>query len=194
MASHRRPGPKVLRVLLLVAVVRSEVHLRLIQAADELRPVLLLADEYAEWARERVLADYGINLEFESERDLFLDLDGLREPRARLYVAEISGEPVGMGGLRPLAADEAEIKRMFVRPSSRGLGIGRAILQRLIDDARTLGYTTIHLDSAPFMHEAHGLYRRFGFVPSSPHKGWEFESVPAVHEIAVFMSLDLGAN
>jgi GNAT superfamily N-acetyltransferase len=178
----------------LVAVVRSEVHLRLIQAADELRPLLLLADEYAEWARERMLADYGINLEFESERDLFLDLDGLREPRARLYVAEISGEPVGMGGLRPLAADEAEIKRMFVRPSSRGLGIGRAILQRLIDDARTLGYTTIHLDSAPFMHEAHALYRRFGFVPSSPHKGWEFESVPAVHEIAVFMSLDLGAN
>jgi GNAT superfamily N-acetyltransferase len=194
LASHRRPGPKVLRVLLLVVVVRSEVHLRLIQAADELRPVLLLAAEYAEWARERVLADYGINLEFESERDLFLDLDGLREPRARLYVAEISGEPVGMGGLRPLAADEAEIKRMFVRPSSRGLGIGRAILQRLIDDARTLGYTTIHLDSAPFVHEAHALYRRFGFMPSSPHQGWEFESVPAMHEIAVFMSLDLGAN
>ena len=174
-------------------VVRSEVHLRLIQAADELRPVLLLADEYAQWARERVLADYGINLEFESERDLILDL-GLREPRARLYVAEISGEPVGMGGLRPLAADEAEIKRMFVRPSSRGLGIGRAILQRLIDDARTLGYTTIHLDSASFMREAHALYQSFGFVPSSPHKGWEFESVPAVHEIAVFMSLELGAN
>ena len=175
-----------------MAVVRSEVHLRLIQAADELSPVVLLAAEYAEWARECVLADYGINLEFESERDLFLDLDGLREPRARLYIAEISGEPVGMGGLRPLAADEAEIKRMFVRPSSRGLGIGRAILQQLIDDARTLGYTTIHLDSAPFMLEAHALYRRFGFVPSSPHKGWEFESVPAVHEIAVFMSLDLG--
>jgi GNAT superfamily N-acetyltransferase len=170
------------------------VGLRLIQAADELSPVVLLSSEFAEWVRGRILADYGINLEFGSERDLFLDLDGLREPRARLYIAEINGEPVGIGGLRPIAAHEAEIKRMYVRPSSRGQGVGRAILQRLIDDARALGYRTIHLDSACFMHEAHALYRRFGFVPDSPHKGWEFESVPALHEIAVFMSLDLGAD
>jgi GNAT superfamily N-acetyltransferase len=174
------------------AVIRSEVDLRLVQAAEELSPVVSLAGEYAEWVRGRVLADYGIELEFESERDLFLDLDGLREPRARLYVAEIDGEPVGIGGLRPIGAHDAEIKRMYVRPSSRGLGVGQAILQRLIDDARPLGYRTIHLDTALFMHEAHALYRSFGFVPSSPHKGWEFESVPAIHEIAVFMSLDLG--
>jgi GNAT superfamily N-acetyltransferase len=81
----------------------------------------------------------------------------LREPRARLYLAEIDGEPVGIGGLRPLSGDDAEIKRMYVRPSARGRGVGRAILQRLIDDARALGYRTIRLDSACFMHEAHAL-------------------------------------
>jgi hypothetical protein len=59
--------------------------------------------------------------------------------------------------------------------------VGRAILQRLIDDARALGYRTIRLDSARFMREAHALYRRFGFVPSSPHK-WEFESMPALRQ------------
>jgi hypothetical protein len=64
----------------------------------------------------------------------------------------------------------------------------------LVDDARELGYRTTYLDTGPFMHEAHALYRSFGFVPSSPHKGWEFESVPGVKEIAVFMSLDLGAD
>jgi hypothetical protein len=42
----------------------------------------------------------------------------MRESRARLYIAEIGAEPVGMGGLRPLVADEAEIKRMYVRPSA----------------------------------------------------------------------------
>jgi acetyltransferase (GNAT) family protein len=73
---------------------------------------------------------------------------------------------------------------------SRGLGVGRAILQKLIDDAHTLGYRTIRLDSARFRHEAHALYRRFGFVPSSPHE-WEFESMPALRETAVFMRLDL---
>ena len=169
------------------------VGLRLIRTADELGPVVVLAGEYEEWVRGRILADYGIDFEFKSERDLFLDLDGLLEPRARLYIAEINSEPVGIGGLRPLAAHEAEIKRMYVRPSSRGLGVGRAILQRLIDDARALGYRTIRLDSARFMHEAHALYRRFGFVPGSPYE-WEFESVPALLEITVFMRLDLGAD
>jgi GNAT superfamily N-acetyltransferase len=169
------------------------VSLRLVRTADELGPVVVLAGEFEEWVRARVLADYGIDFEFKSERDLFLDLDGLLEPRARVYIAELDGEPVGIGGLRPLAVREAEIKRMYVRPSSRGLGVGRAILQRLIDDARGLGYRTIRLDSARFMHEAHALYRRFGFVPSGPHK-WEFESTPALRETAVFMRLELGQD
>jgi GNAT superfamily N-acetyltransferase len=176
------------------AVTASEVELRLIQAVGELGPVTLLAGEYAEWVRGRVLAEYGFELEFESARDLFLDLEGLRQPRARLYVAEVVGEPIGMGGLRPLTADDAEIKRMYVRPSARGQGAGRAILQRLIDDARGLGYRTIHLDSAPFMHEAQTLYRSFGFAPSTQHEGFEFERLPAVREITVFMRLDLGPN
>ena len=167
------------------------VCLRLVRTAEELGPVVLLAGEFEEWVRARILADYGIEFEFKSERDLFLDLDGLLEPRARLYIAEVNAEPVGIGGLRPLAADEAEIKRMYVRPTSRGLGAGRAILQQLIDDAHALGYRAIRLDSARFMHEAHALYRRFGFVPSSPHR-WEFDSTPALRETAVFMRLDLG--
>jgi GNAT superfamily N-acetyltransferase len=176
-------------------VARPEVVLRLVQAADELGPVALLSAELTDWARERTLADYGVDLEFESEEGLFRDLDSMRESRARLYLAEIEGEPVGMGALRPLAPDVAEIKRMYVRPSTRGLGVGRAILQQLIDDARGLGYETIHLDSAPFMHEAHALYRSFGFVPTGPHKGWEFESVSGLRDIpVVFMSLNFGAG
>jgi hypothetical protein len=72
----------------------------LVRTADELGPVVLLAGEYEEWVRARILADYGIDFEFKSERDLFLDLDGLLEPSARLYIAEINGEPVGIGGLK----------------------------------------------------------------------------------------------
>ena len=94
----------------------------MIEAADELSPVVLLAGEYEEWVRARILADYGIDFEFKSERDLFLDLDGLLEPRARLYIAEINGEPVGIGGLRPLAAHEAEIKRIVCALHPAGWG------------------------------------------------------------------------
>ena len=169
---------------------------RSIQTPEEFGPIVLLAGEFTEWARGRLLAEYGIDLEFESEQALFSDFGSLQESRGRLYLAELDSEPVGMGGLKPVAArDEAEIKRMYVRPSARGLGIGRAILQRLIDDARMLGFTTLRLDSAPFMHEAHALYRQFGFVPSAPHEGWEFEGVPALRDVpGVFMSLDLSAD
>src|SRR5262249_9051442 len=168
------------------------MQLRLIQAADDLAPAVLLANEFSKWARGRTEADYGIRLEeSESERRLLSDLEGLRLPPARLYVAEIDGEPVGIGGLKPLMADEAAIKRMYVRPSARGLGIGRAILQQLIDDACALGYSTIRLESAAFMHEAHALYQRFGFIPTTPYVGREFESVRAVDDISVFMVLEL---
>jgi GNAT superfamily N-acetyltransferase len=135
------------------------------------------------------------SIEFGSTEDRFLDLGDPLDSRARLYLAEISCEPVGMGGLRPISTDEAEIKRMYVRPPARGLGVGRAILQRLIDAARTLGYKTIRLDRAPFMHEAQALYRSSGFVPSDPHRGWEFENVPALRYVpGVFMSLDRGTD
>jgi GNAT superfamily N-acetyltransferase len=172
----------------------ANVRLRLIRAADELSAAALLAGEYAEWARGRAKADHGIDLESESEGRLLIDLDAMRVPRARLYVAEVDGEPVGIGGLKPLTGDEAEIKRMYVRASSRGLGIGRTILERLIDDARTLGYRTIRLESAAFMHEAHALYRRFGFLPTPTYAGREFEQIRAVDEISVFMALDLSAD
>ena len=171
---------------------RPEVVLRLVQTEDEVSAAASLAGEFAEWARGRIFAEYGIDLELEDEQGLLSDLEGLRVSRARLYLAEIAGAPVGVGGLKPLGADDAEIKRMYVRPSARGLGAGAAILRRLIDDAHTLGYRRIHLDTGRFMLEAQSLYRRFGFVPSSPQTGWEFESVPAMHETAVFMSLDLG--
>ena len=150
----------------------------MIQAADELGPVALLSAELTEWARGRTLADYGVDLEFESEAGLFRDLDNMRESRARLYLAEMEGEPVGMGALRPLAPGVAEIKRMYVRPSARGLGVGRAILQRLIDDARGLGYKTIDLDSAPFMHEAHALYRSSDSCPPDPIKAGSSRACP----------------
>jgi GNAT superfamily N-acetyltransferase len=172
---------------------RAEVRLRIIEAADDLSPAILLATEFSDWARGRSEADYGIKLEeFERESRLLSDLEGLRLPPARLYLAEINDEPVGIGALRPLSADEAEIKRMYVRPSFRGLGVGRAILQQLIDDARTLGFKTVRLESAAFMHEAHALYRSFGFAPSTSYAGREFESIRAVDDISVFMALDLG--
>jgi GNAT superfamily N-acetyltransferase len=173
-------------------MAEPEVVLRLVRTPGELTGVTLLNTEYVEWARGRMQADYGVDLQFESEQSLAAGFDGSDESRARLYLAEIGGEPVGMGGLAPLTTDDAEIKRMYVRPSSRGKGVGRRLLQQLLDDARALGYRTVYLDSGPFMREAHALYQSFGFQPSTPHRGWQFENNPDLNDIPiVFMSLAL---
>jgi GNAT superfamily N-acetyltransferase len=76
---------------------------------------------------------------------------------------------------------------MFVLPSARGLGVGRAIVERLVADARALGLATIHLESASFMHSAHALSRSVGFVPSDSYDGLEFGDA----DVSVFMRLDL---
>ena len=82
-----------------------------------------------------------------------------------------------------------EIKRMFVLPTARGLGVGRAIVERLVADARALGFRTVYLESASFMHSAHALYRSVGFVSCDSYPGREFEGV--AHDVSIFMRLDL---
>ena len=82
-----------------------------------------------------------------------------------------------------------EVKRMFVRPSARGLGVGRAIVEQLTADARELGCEALVLESASFMHPAHALYRSVGFVPTDGYAGREFEEFD--HDGVVFMRLDL---
>jgi GNAT superfamily N-acetyltransferase len=152
---------------------------------------MTLAREYGEWARARAEADYGIVVGSEGEGGLSIDLDGLLDTRARLYVAEVGDDAVGIGGLKPLSGDAAEIKRMYVRPAGRGLGIGKALLRQLIDDARALGFQTLRLETTAFMPEAQALYRSFGFAATDAYEGREFADVPGAAEIQTFMALDL---
>lgn len=62
---------------------------------------------------------------------------------------------------------------MYVRPEFRGKGVGRALLDRLITEAREVGYQRMRLDSARFMHVAHTLYRSMGFQDIPAYEGSE---------------------
>lgn len=79
----------------------------------------------------------------------------------------------GMGGLRRLDGERAELKRIYLRPGLRGQGLGRQLVRRLMDDARRFGYRQLCLDTAPFMQEARSLYRRLGFQDGPVHAGTE---------------------
>ena len=84
-------------------------------------------------------------------------------PEGRLYLARWDGAAAGCGALRKLDGGSCELKRLYVRPAFRGHRIGEALLERLIGDARVIGYRHMLLDTLPALDSALRLYRRFGF-------------------------------
>lgn len=106
-------------------------------------------------------------------------------PRGAFYLVERDGATLAMGGLRTIAPGIGELKRLYVRPSARGLGIGPALVARLLADADAFGLKTLRLDTAPFMHAAHKLYAAAGFVDRGPYP--EAEVPAALHERWRFM-------
>lgn len=109
-------------------------------------------------------------------------------PCGRLLLALIDGSPVGCVGLRPHDEHTGEMKRLFVQPGHQGRGRGRLLVEALTTEARTIGYTTLLLDTLPSMQSATRLYESFGFVRRPPY----FDS-PIIGG-NVFMELSLGGN
>ena len=106
------------------------------------------------------------------------------EPAGRLYLAAWDGETAGCVALHPLEGDLAELKRLYVRPAFRGRGIGRALTERIIADARAEGYRTLQLDTQPFLPEAIRLYQKLGFAEM---KGYNTSPLPET----IYMKLEL---
>ena len=135
--------------------------------------VAALMVDYLTWAIERLAHDYGVD---EPPTHPSLVRDGLvnyRPPVGRLILAECEGQPVGVGAIRRLRAGVVEVKRMYVAPGWRDRHVGSAILDRLLDQAREMGATTVLLDTCRFMTDAQRLYRSRGFVERSPYEGTE---------------------
>jgi GNAT superfamily N-acetyltransferase len=84
------------------------------------------------------------------------------------FVTRWDGQPAGCGGVKLFGQEYGEIKRMFVRPAFRGLGLGKAMLQHLADFARSRQITVLRLETGIYQPEAIGLYERFGFERRPP--------------------------
>jgi putative acetyltransferase len=98
----------------------------------------------------------------------FLDLAQLSAPEIRFFVARRAGVPVACGALRVDAAGYGEIKRMYVVPSARGAGFGRAILERIESEAAREGLRFLRLETGIHQAEAIALYRASGYVDCAP--------------------------
>ncbi len=90
-------------------------------------------------------------------------------PRGLLLLTYAGDEPIGCVALRDLGQRSAEMKRLYVRPSRRAAGAGRALVEAIIASAASLNYRRIRLDTLPSMTRAIALYQELGFVRVDPY-------------------------
>ena len=141
----------------------SEVELVEARTAADLEQVRRLFRAYADWLE--------VDLCFQGFEQELATLPGRYAPPAgRLLLARIGAEAVGAIGLRPLEPGICEMKRLWVEPGFGGRGLGRALAERIIDDARQIGYARMRLDTFPArMAAAQHLYSSLGFREIPPY-------------------------
>ena len=102
----------------------------------------------------------------------------------RLYIAYHDEKPVACIGLRKIDKEICEMKRLYVRPNYRGKGLGNELVDRIIYDAKAIGYKYMVLDTLPFLDSAIRMYKKYGFY-----------EIPAYNDSPVdntiFLKLDL---
>ena len=101
---------------------------------------------------------------FDPSLSISADVEELTEPAGLLLVARLRGEPIGCGALKLHGGEPAEIKRMWVAATARGLGVGRRILGELEQRAREHGVGLVRLETNRSLREATSLYRSAGYV------------------------------
>lgn len=105
------------------------------------------------------------------------DLSGLEQPSVRVWSAWLAGELAGVGALAQLDADNGELKSMRVADTHRGTGVGRAMLEHLIAEARSCGMSALWLETgatAEFL-PAQRLYESAGFTRCEPFGSYVFD-------------------
>jgi ribosomal protein S18 acetylase RimI-like enzyme len=150
-----------------------QVVIRQVESPDEEDDAARLMAAYLRWGAEQLRHEYGVGDAPADAVDVRAGLDAYRPPAGRLLVAYSAGEAVGVGALRRLQDGAGEIKRMYVVPEARSLGIGSRLLDALLHSAQDAGIGVVRLDTAGFMTSAHRLYRSRGFIERSPYEGTE---------------------
>lgn len=140
--------------------------LEIASTPEELDAVRQLFQAYAD--------QLGVDLCFQNFAQELRELPGeYAAPRGALLVARVGNAMAGCCALRPLDAADypnaAEMKRLFVRPAYRGLGLGRLLAEGILDAARQGGYDCVLLDTLDDMEAARALYEELGFEEVPPY-------------------------
>ena len=160
------------------------MSLELIPAYDRPAEVLSLFTEYTHMLVSHD-PSFQIYLDIQHYEDEIRDLEAkYGRPEGHLYLALWDGEAAGCIALRKLDTRRCEMKRLYVRPAFRGHKIGDALVDRVIQDAKAIGYRYMLLDTLPFLEAAIHMYQKRGFyeIPC-------YNDSPV--ETTIFMQYDL---
>jgi ribosomal protein S18 acetylase RimI-like enzyme len=156
------------------------------------RPSVVQAESSAQIAHARELfleyaQSLGFSLCFQNFDQELAGLPGdYAPPEGRLLLAECEGELAGCVALHKLDGEICEMKRLYLRPQFRGKGLGRVLADKIINEARSIGYKRMRLDTVdPVMKDAVAMYRRLGFREIAPYR-------PNPVAGTLYMELDLG--
>lgn len=137
-----------------------------------------VASRYAQYCLRQYYRELQERFEegFEPTLSLAPSLGEFAPPRGVFLVAWLCGEAVGCGGFKPVSAEAAYIKRMWISPRARGHGLGKRLLLELETRALGIGYSVTCLETNKALHEAQNLYRSAGYVEVEP-----FNDEPYAH-------------
>ena len=122
---------------------------------------------------------------YPAESNFGLDIDSLVQPEVRFFSVTVDGVILGCGGFW-LHGDYAEVKRVYIHPKSRGLGLGRKLMAHIEAEMLAEGRSISRLETGISQPEALGLYRALGYVERGP-----FGDYPAGDPFCVFMEKKL---
>jgi putative acetyltransferase len=112
----------------------------------------------------------GVDLEYQGFSAELAALPSPYEPaHGALLIAQVDGNPAGCVALRRLDDHTGEMKRLYVRPDFRSLGLAKRLIAAVILAARHAGYSELRLDTLPSMASAQALYRKLGFTEIAPY-------------------------
>lgn len=143
-----------------------------------------LFEEYTNMLVEsdKNFAEYLKLQNYDSELEHLEDKYGL--PKGRLYIARVDGEVAGCIGLRNIDNTSCEMKRLYVSPKFRGNKLGYKLVNQIIEDAKSIGYEYMLLDTLPFLKSAIYLYKQFGFYEIDQYNNSPMKD-------SIFLRLDL---
>lgn len=179
--------------------MNDNAHFCVADPIDQRDMIFALTREYFEWMNAEIVRACSFSISdvvgMPLDEYVVTTMKSLSsvDPREGVFYLLMTGSAaIAMGGLRRLPDGAAEIVRIYTRPAFRGLGYGKDMMDHLIGRACELGYATVRLDTAQFMHSAQRIYRSLGFTDCPAYAG--AEPPEQLKRIWLYMEKDLRAQ